>query len=333
MSRWKKQLIYPLLRISALFAILGLAYLLWTPGKVVEDGRFDLGTNGVWLQHGWLGDDEWFDHYQRDHALFRNDRAIDETIDKLKAHGISYVFPHLCPATDEGGIALVDHAQVERFLDRTEGVQVIPWIGGILDAHCIPRKSEWRATFCKSVADLFERHPRLAGVQLNIEPMESNEPGYLELLDELRAALPKGKILSIAAYPPPTRWHPYPEVHWEEDFFRQVADRVDLVVPMMYDTGITYPKLYEHLMATWTKEVIDWSGDTAVLLGVPAYDDSGVDYHDPAAENLLHAIRGINAGLNSYEELPKNYRGIAIYAEWTMTPSDWQTLQDEFRAR
>lgn len=149
MSRWKKQLIFPLLRISALFAILGLAYLLWTPGKVVRDGRFDLGTNGVWLQHGWLGDDEWF----------------------------------------------------------------------------------------------------------------------------------------------------------------------------------------ESLMATWTKEVIDWSGDTAVLFGVPAYDDSGVDYHDPDSENLLHAIRGINAGLNSYQELPKNYRGISIYAEWTMTPSDEQTLQDEFLAR
>jgi len=61
MSRWKKQLIYPLLRISALVAILGLAYLLWTPGEVVRDGRFDRGLNGVWLQHGWLGDDEWFD--------------------------------------------------------------------------------------------------------------------------------------------------------------------------------------------------------------------------------------------------------------------------------
>ncbi len=330
MSRWKKQLVFPLLRISALFAILCLVYLLWNPGDVVSDGRFDRGMNGVWLQHGWLGDDDWFDHYQRDRTLFRDGKTIDTAINKLKAQGIHYVFPHLCPATDDGGIALVDDAQVERYLDRSDGIEVIPWIGGILDAHCFPRKPEWRAKFCKSVADLFDRHPRLAGVQVNIEPLASFEPGYLELLDELRVALPEGKTLSVAAYPPPTRWHPYPEVHWEEDFFRQVAERVDLIVPMMYDTGITYPKLYEKLMATWTKEVIDWSGDTAVLLGVPAYDDSGVDYHDPESENLLHAIRGINAGLNSYDELPANYRGIAIYAEWTMTPVDWQTLEREF---
>ena len=104
------------------------------------------------------------------------------------------------------------------------------------------------------------------------------------------------------------------------------------MVPMMYDTGITYTKLYENLMAEWTKEVIDWSGDTPVLLGVPAYDDSGVGYHDPAVENLRHGIRGIHGGLQSMEGLPANYVGLCIYAEWTMTDEDWEVWTTEFQS-
>src|SRR5262245_50854664 len=37
-----------------------LGYLLWTPGLDVRDGRHDRGGNGLWLQHGWLGGDDWF---------------------------------------------------------------------------------------------------------------------------------------------------------------------------------------------------------------------------------------------------------------------------------
>lgn len=42
-----------------------LGYQLWTPGKVVRDGSHDLKTNGIWMQHGWLGDDKWFKRYKK----------------------------------------------------------------------------------------------------------------------------------------------------------------------------------------------------------------------------------------------------------------------------
>ena len=41
-------------------ALVIVAYGIWSPGQIVEDGRNDLGQNGIWLQHGWLGDDAWF---------------------------------------------------------------------------------------------------------------------------------------------------------------------------------------------------------------------------------------------------------------------------------
>jgi len=62
----------------------------------IRDGRHDLRTNGIWIQHGWLGDDSWFQRNHRDKALFRSDQKVQELADLLGSHGVKYVFPHLC---------------------------------------------------------------------------------------------------------------------------------------------------------------------------------------------------------------------------------------------
>jgi hypothetical protein len=203
--------------------VLAFAYLVWSPGKRVHDGRHDLRTNGIWIQHGWLGDDSWFKRNRKDKVLFRKDRQIQKLAELLAGHGVKYVFPHVCPCNPSGTIAPVDPVQTERFLDHFRDFAVVPWVGGVLDVHCSPGSPRWRANFVSSVVDLLKKHPRLAGVQLNIEPMPTGNSGFLALLDELRQAMPDGKILSVAAYPPPTIWHPFPEVHWDESYFRQVA--------------------------------------------------------------------------------------------------------------
>jgi hypothetical protein len=162
--------------------------------------------------------------------------------------------------------------------------------------------------------------------------MPSGDASFLLLLDELEQALPEGKLLSVAAYPPPTRWHPVPDVHWDEAYFRQVAARADQLAVMMYDTAIRFPKLYQHVMAAWTSEVLAWGREAEVLLGVPAYDDPGVGYHHPTVENLRNALLGIHAALARSESLPESYRGIAIYCEWEMDDGEWQQLRVEFGA-
>lgn len=320
-----------LLLLIAIFGVMGLGYLLWSPGKTIRDGRHDLHSNGIWLQHGWLGDDQWFTRNKRDKALFRDDQRIQGLADLLASHGIRYVFPHACPCDPSGSIAPVDSIQTERFLDHFGEFLVIPWIGGVLSVHCYPESPQWRTNFVSSAVDLLQSHPRLAGVQINIEPMPSGNADFLILLDELRHAIPAGKIISVAAYPPPTRWHPLPEVHWDEDYFRKVARRVDQLAPMMYDTAIQWPKIYQHLMSSWTRQVLDWSGDTQVLLGIPVYDDAGVGYHFPDVENLQNALAGIHAGISRYKSLPKHYAGVAIYCEWEMDPQEWEYFRREFQ--
>jgi hypothetical protein len=150
------------------------------------------------------------------------------------------------------------------------------------------------------------------------------------LLDELRRAIPQGKIISVAAYPPPMGSRLLSKVHWNRFYYAEVARRSDQMVPMMYDTSLRSPRLYRKLMSDWAVKVLDWSGKTQVLLGIPAYDDPGVGYHNAETENLPNALAGIDAGLESYRVLPENYAGVAIYCEWEMDRSEWLYLRTKF---
>ncbi|MDY7227875.1 glycoside hydrolase family 18 protein [Hyalangium rubrum] len=308
-----------------------LGYALWSPGQDVTDGRHDLGRNGMWLQHGWMGDDSWFERNNKKDRIphFRDSARVAELAQRLREHRITDVFPHVAPAQLDGKLPPVDSVQTERFLQGMEGFRVMPWVGGVLDDDCFPKIPGWRAGFVRSIQELFQAHPRLAGVHVNIEPWPSGHPELLTLLEEIRAVLPPGKLLSVAAYPPPTRWHPYTEVHWDAAYYREVARRTDQLAVMMYDTALRVPKVYQWLMTEWTQEVLAWSGGTPVLLGLPAYEDTGVGYHHPHVENVPTGLRGIHAGLSA-RSLPANYQGVALYSDWVMDDAEWRHLREHF---
>jgi spore germination protein YaaH len=167
------------------------------------------------------------------------------------------------------------------------------------------------------------QHPRLAGVHLNIEPCPSGDINFLKLLDELRQVIPSGKILSVAAFPPPTFLHPFDHLHWDETYFGEVSRRADQIVVMMYDTGLPLVKPYRRLVQSWTYKVLLWTQGNELLLGVPTYEDAGVGYHYPRVENLENALSGIYAGLAEFDRLPEHYQGIAIYSEWETDDKEW----------
>lgn len=324
-----------LLRILATGAVLVIAsaWLLWgwKPGLDVRDGRHDRGRNGLWLAHGWMGADEWFirNGKTNQYPRYRHPDSLVALAERLRRHHITDVFPHLCPADPTGHLPPWDPAQTERFLDALPGVRVIPWIGGPLGSSARIHKPEWRTAYVRDVRRLLDSHPRLAGVQVNVEPLTSGDTYFLTFLDELRAALPTNRMLSIAAYPPPTRWQPSLEVHWEQPFFRQVATRSDQMVVMMYDVGQRLPKAYEQLMAAWTREVLAWSEGKPVLLGLPAYDDADTGYHDPRVENLQTALHGVHRGLSS-GPLPAHYQGVALYSDWEIDEAEWSLFREQF---
>jgi len=307
------------------------AYLLWTPGLDLRDGRDDRRHNGLWLAHGWLGADDWFirNGKTNEYSKYREAQGIRELSERLHRNHVTDVFPHLCPAEADGHLPPIDDKQVERVLDGLAGIRVMPWIGGPNGGNVRLQNAKWRSVFTNDVALLLRMHPRFAGVHLNVEPLPSGDTNFLAFLEQLRSALPQGKLLSIAAYPPPTRWHPYSDVHWDEHYFRQVARRCDQMVVMMYDAGQRIPKFYQLLVANWTKEVMGWSGGKPVLLGVPTYDDPGVEYHHANVENLTNALLGVHRGL-SVGPPPANYQGVAVYADWETSNGEWSYFRGHF---
>ena len=75
-----------------------------------------------------------------------------------------------------------------------------------------------------------------------------------------------------------------------------------------------------------------WTDHSELLLGLPAYDDAGVGYHDPRVENLDNALRGVNAALFALGPRATRASGIAIYADWTTSPADWSIFERRFRS-
>ncbi|HVT79193.1 MAG TPA: glycosyl hydrolase family 18 protein [Phycisphaerae bacterium] len=313
-----------------LLALIAAAWFLWSPGTDLRDGSHDRGANALWMQHGWLADDAWLARNGKAPARFRDPAQLQAAAAELSRHHIKYVYPHLCPCTPAGDIAASDPAQVERFLDAFDGFEVLPWVGGARADSALIASPPWREHFAKSCADLLAAHPRLAGVHVNIETMPSGNADFLKVLQQLRAALPAGKKISVAAYPPPTVWQPSPDVHWDQAYSRAGAASVDQAVIMMYDTSLHTKKLYEQLMKQWTRETLAWYAPKQVLLGVPAYEETA-DYHDPRVEDLAHALAGVHAGLGN--QPPANYAGVSISCEWEMTGSKWADFAARFAAK
>ncbi|MDR0933362.1 MAG: hypothetical protein LBM70_10155 [Victivallales bacterium] len=305
-----------------------LFYYLWKPGAINSEGKLNQGQNAIWLEHGWLGDDAWFARNSREISRYRSFSRIVELMRNLKFQQIRFVYPHLCPAQFSGEIAPYNQEQVERFLDVAEeyDIIVIPWVGGVLGESARIENRRWRTQFAASIQTMLSEHPRLGGVQINIEPLPSMNQDFLLLLEELRPIL-KERILGVAAYPPPTRWQMVSSVHWELPYLTEVAKRSDQMAVMMYDTSIKLEKFYIKLMCEWTQELQNAlaNSNCSLLLGIPAYEDSGVKYHYPEVENLYSSLLGINAANPG-----GNYIGCAIYCQWEVTPEKWKTWRSLF---
>ena len=323
MKKILKSLLRILLAAAIFYGFVLLAYALWQPGSNKPLPKFE--NNAIWLGHGWLGDDLWFKRNKQKFEDFRSAEKIEKLLKKLADNDIKTVYPHLCPAQFNGRIAAYNDEQIERFLDIAVKykIKVIPWVGGIFKESARPDDEKWRQNFVSSIAELLQKHPRLGGVQVNIEPMPSGNRDFLILLDELNVAM-QGKILSIAAYPPPTVWHRFPSVHWDLKYLAEVGKRADQMAVMMYDTAIPYRKFYINLYKQWIDDLSKtlYKTNTEILLGVPAYEDAGVGYHHPEVENISAALSAISAS-----PFQKNISGVAIYCEWEMTNSKWQTWQ------
>ncbi len=291
-------------------------------------GAFDRGDNGLWMRRHWIHG-----------GIADPERA--SLAAALEARGIGRIYPFLGPMDadgtpgwrDRGVIRHYDPARAGAFFAEMQrlapGVKVIPWTGGNLRQDVRLDDARLRAAFAthmKAIVDL-----GADGVQLNVEPLPDGTRAYLDFLREVKAAIGPDKILSVAAYPPATDLHPFPDVHWSLAFTAEVCAIADEMAFMAYDTALPDPRLYEGLVADWTSDLARTLPDHCHWsIGVPAYEDDE-PWHRPGVETISHGIAGVRRGLARLDAVPATFTGIAVYASWTTDAEEWATFDREWR--
>ena len=73
--------------VGAVVALCVLAYAVWSPGRDWAKADWEAtGVNGLWMRHGWLGDDEWFTSQGRELEIpeYRDPANIAATARELR---------------------------------------------------------------------------------------------------------------------------------------------------------------------------------------------------------------------------------------------------------
>jgi hypothetical protein len=294
------------------------AWLAWSPLPRTEQ-RFDRGRNGLWVGHQWYTGH----HVRGGGAISTDERAA--LIESLRAHRIHWVFLHAGPLLEDGSISDRPGEFFSQLRADTPEVEWVPWLGGDTRRLHLP-EAAWRARVVRTAVEL--RDAGFRGVHLDLEPVLDGEPGYLELLAELRAALGRDFVISHAtrragpfgvAAGPMARWF------WSKSFYQSAMASADQTVLMAYDTSINQRKSYIGFVRHETGLLLDWAcaqPGQRVLIGIPSYEDVP-RLSNPKVENIADAALGVRAALEASPSRASCFDGVAVYAEWVTDADEW----------
>lgn len=184
------------------------------------------------------------------------------------------------------------------------------------------------------------------GVFLNVEQVwDENADDFVNLLIKVRSRMGDAGLISVAI---PPDWSPAdadipvpplirPGTEWEKRFKQRVALLSDQMAIMAYNSGLSDPNDYVEWVAyqvqTYAAAVHELGAGAQIIIGIPTYDNE-LPGHDTTVENVPTAITGIKAGLLASGEAAVWVQGVAMYAEWTTTDTEWQQYFDMWaRAR
>lgn len=176
------------------------------------------------------------------------------------------------------------------------------------------------------------------GLVLNVVPVTGGDESYLALLRKIRGTI--GEDISMAVAVPPD-WTPTdtdlvipqqiaPGTVWPEEYKQRVALLADQIVITGYNSGLDtaadYAAWVAYQVQAFAGAVAALDTTTQILIGVPTYD-AQPPMHDPMVENVESAIQGIRDGMTQAGDAASYISGIAIYAEWQTTDSDWANIK------
>ncbi len=301
-------------------AVLRLDYL-GTPSATARSA----GTDALWMGHMWV-----------------DGRRTEKDLEELKPRltHMRDLFVHTGPYGPDGRLDPNLHPRSRDFLAwvraRLPGVRVLPWLGqtvneddqGFLDLDDPATRANIIAGAREIVALGYD------GVHYNFEPVLDGDAAYLKLLEETRVAIPNARI-SISSH----QIEPFPGAvtgwntvvghgkYWSESYFKSVAERVDQVAVMTYDSWTPLQTVYGGWVARQARKAFALAPEsTSVLIGAPAYHDHKVGVSD-YAESVEMAAEGLRLVIS---ENPREDTGLALYVDFAATEQDWREYESSW---
>ncbi|MGW7685500.1 hypothetical protein ACWGID_32460 [Kribbella sp. NPDC054772] len=275
--------------------------------------------DALWLGHAWVDG--------------RKTQAdVTALAKQLQGTGIRDLYVHTGPLEHDGSLPLAKVSpKAKWFVDAVHAaapaVRVQAWLGDVVQPGKNPGMNlddaQVRQRVVASASAVLQQG--FQGIHYDFEPVQSGSKGYLAVLDETRAL---GTTLSVASAQIDPLWylHLIPvEKWWSQDYFRQVAERVNQIAIMSYDTAMPLESLYGGYVAKQTKLALEVTPPTTdLLMGLPAYWENNAA-HWGDAETVSAAVRGARLGLGDSKR--QNF-GLALYVDFAATPEHWAAYRD-----
>lgn len=302
----------------------------WIPGPPAT--ARSSGTNALWLRHAWVGDA----HVPAEYARLAG---------VLRTNQISDAYFHAGPLDGDGRIPAQRYLHAPELLAALHrsvpGVHLQAYVGQLLAGAGGPldlRSAAVRYRVLDSARALLDLG--FDGIHYDIEPVPPSDGDFLDLLRRTRdltrahwailsASIQKveplrgGSQALHAALAPVGRGWPLTS----RGFLQAVAERVDQVAVMVYDTPLPTAPLIGAVYAWETSQVLRLIGDrTTVFIGVPTYEE-GLHL---SGEDLRTAIRGARRGIAQLRSRPRAPHGLALFAEWTTSGREWAIWREDW---
>ncbi|MFI6418921.1 hypothetical protein ACIBG6_16160 [Streptomyces sp. NPDC050842] len=297
-------------------------------GDVRDDAR-TRGKDAIWLGHAWVDGR-------------KKDADLAAFAERIKGTGIRDLYVHAGPLRHDGTLPAAKYPRAKWLIDAVHrtmpGIRVQAWLGDVLATEGPDGlrldKAESRAAVVTSARQILDAG--FDGVHFDLEPLLSDDGNYLSLLDDLGELTRARKVpLSVAAH----QIDPVPAAHtvngaltgrekwWSQEFFGQVARRVDQIAVMSYDTWMPLEGLYGGYVAQQTSLALEVTPEsTDLLMGLPFFHEDDLGHHENA-ETVAAAIRGTRLGLGRTDHDRERF-GVALYVDFAAEEGDWAAYRE-----
>lgn len=289
--------------------------IVWFVFGIHSDSRTLQASSAFWMEHSWSRGTENDFYFLREQIKDTNTTDLYFHVGPLGPNGelaedLKIFVPGL-DALDTTNYAWIGQVRSKIDLDDPEVRQ------GIIDS------SKWILT------------QGFDGIHVDIEPVFADDEGFYLLLEELRVQIPDTKIsVAMDEWQPDLLskllgWVVKEEIksYWKTKQIKRVAEQVDQLVVMTYDTRFRDPSLYKWWVEQQTIALSQIVPDGLELfIGIPAYEEgAGID---PNAENVGTGLRGFNRGVRNIRSDIDKITGVAIYSYWEMDNSEWALIEE-----